>query len=159
MAFKFWRKLSLRKKKKRAATQPVPRQGAPIPYGENQFRLFMDPHFDRNSEDNLRWMAEALRQESFAAKTGANACRSPIARRPTRYLGVMPQPELPQPLSEADELDMNSIARTPSSDRSQSGGKTLCRRRTTLVCGSANLQHRARFDLLPTLEPRFLSSY
>lgn len=125
----FWKKLILRKKKKRAATQPVPRQAAPMPYGENQFRLFMDPHFDRNSEENLRWMAEALRQESFAAETGANACRSPIARRPTRYFGVMPQPELPQPQSEADELEMN-IARTHSSDRSQSGGKTLCRRRT-----------------------------
>lgn len=100
-----------------------------MPYGEHQFRRFMDPHFDRNSEDNLRSMAEALRHESFAAEIGANACRSPIARRPTRYFGVMPQPELPQPPFEADGLEMN-VARAPASDRGQSGGKTLRRRRT-----------------------------
>lgn len=125
----FWKKLRLREKKKRAATQPVPRQAAPMPYGEHQYRRFMDPHFDRNSEDNLRSVAEALRHESFAAEIGANACRSPIARRPTRYFGVMPQPELPQPPFESDELEMN-LARAPASDRSQSGGRTLRRRRS-----------------------------
>ena len=89
---RFWRKLTL--KKQRAEGRPVPRQAAPMPYGEREFRRFMDPSFDVNSEEDLRSMATALRQESFAAEIGANACCTPVAKRPTRYFGVMPQPEM-----------------------------------------------------------------
>lgn len=80
-------------KKKCAAARPIPRQAAPEPYGEREFRRFMNPSFDANNAEEVRAMTDTIRQESFAAEAVANACRTPVATQPRRYFGLKQQPK------------------------------------------------------------------
>lgn len=139
----FWKKLSLLslrsfKGKKRAATQAVPPQAAPMPHGEREFRRFMEPGFDHNNEEDLGSMATLLQQASFAAEVFANSYSTPVAKKPTRYCGIMRQPEVPRPESaqpqprprtEVDEVGM--ILARSLSDLSRSSGRSSRRNCTT----------------------------
>lgn len=136
----FWKKLALRiKGRKRAATQPVPPQAAPMPHGEREFRRFMEPGFDHNNEEALRSMTTLLRQASFAAEVFASSYSTPVAKKPTRYVGIMRQPEVPRPESaqpqprprpEVDELGM-ILARSLSELSIGSSGRSSRRNCTT----------------------------